>query len=362
MTALLWVLTYLVHSTVLGGVAAVSRRSLREFAAAETIWRAVLFLPLISATVALVSGTGLWTLALPGFGFSGGTAGAGLSSGPSSVSILVSIIAIGGAVLVVRDLAAFVWFVRRLGLRSAAPAGVVAIIQEISRRGAVCRTVRVTQSASLASPVLLGFGEICLPERAVAELTATQLRSLLAHELAHVVRRDSFWFATLALIESALFFQPLNRIARHELQRLAELACDDWAARQIADPAAVADCLIEVVTWSRRGPPAMAPGAVGTSGLTERVLRLVGPTPPSVGPARGVCLAALSAAVFALPVLPAPTVQSDAYRAGFEAGRRDAADRVARGLGPSAGTPPSAAEHKRRADLEQALQNRQRAR
>ena len=49
---------------------------------------------------------------------------------------------------------------------------------------------------------------------AIAELDAPQLRAMLAHELAHLERRDPQWLAFACILERAFFFQPLNRLAR----------------------------------------------------------------------------------------------------------------------------------------------------
>ena len=37
---------------------------------------------------------------------------------------------------------------------------------------------------------------------------------MLAHEIAHLVRRDPQWLVLARAIEMVFFFQPLNRLAR----------------------------------------------------------------------------------------------------------------------------------------------------
>jgi len=62
------------------------------------------------------------------------------------------------------------------------------------------------------------------------------------HELAHVSRRDSAWQVWERLVEAVLWIQPLNGLARRELQELAEYDCDDRARREggSGEPLAVA--------------------------------------------------------------------------------------------------------------------------
>ena len=52
---------------------------------------------------------------------------------------------------------------------------------------------------------------------------------MLAHEVAHLVRRDPHWLVAARVIETVLFVQPLNRLARLRLQEVAEYLSDDWA-------------------------------------------------------------------------------------------------------------------------------------
>src|SRR5207244_13507506 len=106
------------------------------------------------------------------------------------------------------------------------------------------------------SPVALGRAEICVPELALSELGAEQQRSMLAHELAHLARRDSLWLAGASLIERCFFFQPLNRLARRELETTAEYLSDEWAMRNTRSAVALAKCLAtvaEVIQASRLG-------------------------------------------------------------------------------------------------------------
>src|SRR5207248_1998009 len=63
---------------------------------------------------------------------------------------------------------------------------------------------------------------IVLPDRAAEDLPDDELRALLAHELAHLVRGDAGWLFVSRMICSCLAFQPLNHLARREWQRAAE--------------------------------------------------------------------------------------------------------------------------------------------
>ncbi|MCL1851598.1 MAG: InlB B-repeat-containing protein [Peptococcaceae bacterium] len=76
-----------------------------------------------------------------------------------------------------------------------------------------------------ATPMLVGLfrPRIILPDR---EYTNYQLRNILLHELAHQRRRDVFgkWLTMLAC--SLHWFNPIVWLARREISRACELACD----------------------------------------------------------------------------------------------------------------------------------------
>lgn len=144
----------------------------------------------------------------------------------------------------------------------------------------VDRETRLTRTDRLAVPIAIGVGrrEICLPERVVCELPREQQETVLAHELAHLERRDPAWLLVVRLVESVLFVQPLNRLARRRLQELAEYGCDDWAARHTGRPDTLARCLTEVASWSVEEPRlALTPTMAAGSGLGRRVRRLLAP-------------------------------------------------------------------------------------
>lgn len=183
-------------------------------------------------------------------------------------------------------------------------------LEELCRRAGVRGRVRLSASRSIDSPITHGWfrREICVPERALTELSPAQLESTLAHELAHVLRRDPLWFALMLLVERTLFFQPLNRRARRRLQEIAEVVCDDWAVRWTGRRLALASALTEIAGWivGRRHLALPSPGMAGSSRLGERVERLLDERlSPAPEPARRwlspVGLGALGLVVLALP-------------------------------------------------------------
>ncbi len=152
-------------------------------------------------------------------------------------------------------------------------------LQSISTKAGLSRAPRLLVSKKLGSPATLGVlrPQICIPERAVTGLSPDQQAAMLGHELGHVVRRDPQWFFLYRLVERVLFFPPLNRVARREIQELAEYQCDDWAVKHTGDGIGLARCLTEVAGWMVAERPAVAllPMAGRGSQLGHRVRRLL---------------------------------------------------------------------------------------
>lgn len=152
-----------------------------------------------------------------------------------------------------------------------------ALCDEAGHRG----RVRLSCATGIGAPVAFGLvrPEICVPVRAIGKLTRGQQRGMLAHELAHVRRRDPSWLLFTRVLEALLFVQPLNRIARRGIEDASEYLCDDFAARR-GGGLALASCLAEIAGWlvpatERRALQLAVGMARQPSRLTHRIERLL---------------------------------------------------------------------------------------
>jgi len=292
-----WLLTYLIHSTVLLGVAwLVTRRWRLEPAASDLLWKVALLAGLVTGTIQSrlpLSTPAAVTLpvatlpqsvppsqpASPALGATGSSVQppAQQSSG-ASVAPALSLPLVAVLLWSMIALASCLYYVaRRLILvgrladrRPVSDGPLAATLAELKFTTGFRRRVRLTMARTISSPVALGLSEICVPELALSELGAEQQRSMLAHELAHLARRDSLWLAGASLIERFFFFQPLNRLARRELETTAEYLSDEWAMRKTGSAVSLAKCLATVAEWIQASPL-----GVPVAGLAERRSLLV---------------------------------------------------------------------------------------
>ncbi len=152
-------------------------------------------------------------------------------------------------------------------------------LDELCEAGRPLLRPRLTVSRWIESPVALGTlqPEICLPERALPELTPELRRAVLAHELAHHVRFDPFWLELASGLKTLLFFQPANRHAHKRLLELSEFGADSLATNWTGDGLALARSLTEVAGWLSPAGPRPGPCSMVAKGgdLERRVHALV---------------------------------------------------------------------------------------
>ncbi|HET9293695.1 MAG TPA: HEAT repeat domain-containing protein [Gemmatimonadales bacterium] len=299
-----WLMTYSLHSTLLlGGVWVLTRRGwIRSHQLRDLFWKTALIGGLVTATTqsVLLRYVGEDGLPLPAARTSLVIPRADLpmplrqlrspadraeaapiregAGGVDWIAVLLGVWSLGA----VFGLGAFglghLRLSRRLGRRETVDDPVlVAALNSIRREAGIRRPIRLTSSPALGSPVALGRSEICVPAAVIATLDRAQQRSVLAHELAHLVRSDPFWLAASCVIERGFFFQPLNRVARRELQEAAEYLCDDWAVRSTGSGLNMAKSLMRVAEWmhGRPSPVPLAGMMERPSQLVARVRRLI---------------------------------------------------------------------------------------
>jgi len=140
----------------------------------------------------------------------------------------------------------------------------------LGRELGLTRVPRLLVSERAPSPLVLGLSrpEIILPRRVLDSLSPLEQRMALAHELAHVRRRDLWLGWVPALAQALLFFHPLVRRACREYALAREEACD--AAALQATGAAPRDYGRLLILFG----VARAPAAAAASGAPSHLAAL----------------------------------------------------------------------------------------
>lgn len=134
-------------------------------------------------------------------------------------------------------------------------------------------------------PVVVLDGEL------LVRLDEDELEGVIAHELAHVRRRDNVVAGLLGTVRDLAFFVPGIGWAARQLHRERELAADQVAVAATGRPGALASGLLKVLEGGSPRPATCAAFAPHGS-LVDRVQVLVDDRPPPTRVRRGTELAA----------------------------------------------------------------------
>ncbi len=177
-----------------------------------------------------------------------------------------------------------------------------------------CPELRVVPAA--ISPMLWFPGrslQILLPAGLLRRLAPLELQALVAHELAHVCRRDH-WVRRFELLVGALFWwHPVTWWARRAMRKAEEESCDAWVVHALPGHArAYAEGLLKTVEFvvdARTPVPALACGA-GTRNLRERLTMILTQRVAAPSSARQRCLLAIAAGalLFVVPTIGQTTI------------------------------------------------------
>src|SRR4029077_21191743 len=183
---------------------------------------------------------------------------------------------LGVIVLSLRPAAGFL-LIERMRIKKGAP--VTGALRErcleLQRRLGLSRVVQYCESLQLQAPAVVGWFRpvVLLPVSALTGLSAQQLEAVIAHELAHVKRLDSFVNLFQIAAETLLFYHPAVWWLSKRIRAERENCCDDAAISVCGNPVEYARALATMAEWQNAPLLAMA---ANRSPLAERVARLLG--------------------------------------------------------------------------------------
>lgn len=194
-------------------------------------------------------------------------------------------------------------------MRAASPVGreIGQRITELAGRVGVAAPRALLIEATVSPMVWSGLrrSTLVLPSNLLDRLTADETDTLIAHELAHLKRRDP-WIRWVELaVTAALWWNPLVWWVRRRLRSAEEQACD----RRVLElfpraQRAYADGIVKTVEFlaGHGRTPQFATGATGTRHIKERLTMILNPSPKRR--LRHPLVPALLLALLALPIVP----------------------------------------------------------
>lgn len=135
-------------------------------------------------------------------------------------------------------------------LRSPAPASQRELdaLADAKRSLGVKSAIDILRSPICEAPAVLRVVRpvVLLPARGCDDLSDDELRALLLHEVAHVVRRDNLTASFMALAAAVLWFHPLVWLALRQIDAAREQACDERVSESMGHVESYLEALTKV--------------------------------------------------------------------------------------------------------------------
>jgi bla regulator protein blaR1 len=132
--------------------------------------------------------------------------------------------------------------------------------------------IKLASSGSSMEPGVFGIFRpmLLLPEGMPERLSDSELEAIIAHELAHIRRRDNLFSAVHMFIEALFWFHPMVWWIGAKLVQERERACDEEVLRLGKDPQAYAEGILKVCEFYLESPLACVAGVTG-SDMKKRI-------------------------------------------------------------------------------------------
>ncbi|MHB0977200.1 MAG: M56 family metallopeptidase [Candidatus Aquicultorales bacterium] len=210
-----------------------------------------------------------------------GTAAASWTGYLPEAKIFLAALSLGALLFAAVKAAGVLYFARKIkvaeGVSIEVPERVLIVADEVGAGGVPIRYVDADQPIAYTDGL---FRTTIHLSRGLAEsLDDTQLKGVIAHEFAHVTRRDNLTIFLALALRDFLFVFPLSHHLFGVFMRQKEHAADDMAAELTGDPVGLADAIVKVakIKGSNHGHcPAYATFFPEKTGVRDRVTRLLG--------------------------------------------------------------------------------------
>jgi beta-lactamase regulating signal transducer with metallopeptidase domain len=149
-------------------------------------------------------------------------------------------------------------------------------LERLRVRMGIAGEVGLGLSARALGPCVTGWWRplILMPVSALAGMDPVQLEALLAHELAHIVRRDYVVNLAQRALEVVFFYHPAVWWLSAQVTQEREHCCDDMAINACGDALAYARALVDCAAAA--APRRELACAASGGELHPRVLRILG--------------------------------------------------------------------------------------
>ncbi|MGK0365675.1 MAG: bla regulator protein BlaR1, partial [Saprospiraceae bacterium] len=141
----------------------------------------------------------------------------------------------------------------------------------------VQQSVAILESTLVKVPMTIGYLKpiILLPVGLINHLSLEQTEAVLAHELAHIARKDYLFNILQSVMEVLFYFNPAVWLISSHIRRERENCCDDIAVRVCGNSLNYVKALVSVEEVSKRLPHLAMAFSNNKNHLIMRVQRIL---------------------------------------------------------------------------------------
>ena len=160
------------------------------------------------------------------------------------------------------------------------PPAIREIVNRLEQEGSLGK-VLIQSSLEAASPFITGIRQpmLVIPERLLQKSSEADLSLVLAHELAHLRRRDFLLNLVYEIASIPVAFHPITTLIKQKIEDSRELACDEIAAEQTGSRSEYASSLLRIAQSisgeSMEGQASHVLGLFETDNLEVRIMSLL---------------------------------------------------------------------------------------
>lgn len=127
------------------------------------------------------------------------------------------------------------------------PPAIREIVNRLQQEGSLGK-VLIQSSLEAASPFITGIRQpmLVIPESLLQKSSEADLSLVLAHELAHLRRRDFLLNLVYEIASIPVAFHPITTLIKQKIEDSRELACDEIAAEQTGSRSEYASSLLRI--------------------------------------------------------------------------------------------------------------------
>lgn len=170
------------------------------------------------------------------------------------------------------------------------------------RAVAIPESIEVRAVGGLMEPGVIGWLRpvLLFPSDIASRLSPQELKAIVAHEMAHIRRRDNLMSAIHMIVEALFWFHPLVWWIGARLIDERERACDEEVLRSGNEPIVYAEGMLKVCKTYLASPLRCVSGVTGSSLKKRLRIILVGSLALDLNLAKKLLLAAAASCVVAV--------------------------------------------------------------